>query len=90
MTTEEASSDRVAKRLNMSPIQVEQILASLNGTIDTTVLRHKLADQIEMFLAERTQKFRSIKPEDLRYNQGIADGLELAIKTIIPNHETIP
>lgn len=83
MSPEEESTSRVAQKLGMSPVQVEQILVSLAGSIDSTVLRHKMADQVEMFLNERLQKFRTIKPEELTYNQGMVAALDLAIKSVI-------
>lgn len=82
MTPEDESNVRVSAKTGIHPQQVAQILAQFGDTAEFAVVRAKFEDRIQMFMDERIKRLRNIAPEELKYVQGVADGLALAITQI--------
>lgn len=79
--------DRIAAKLNTTPEQVLFYLSRFNEGPVAGIVRALYIDRIETFVTESVRKLRKLPPEETRYTQGLADGLELAITQI--NDQTL-
>lgn len=85
MTKEDEQIERIAKILRLTPGETARHLDNGVGIIETTALRAKQTDTIQLFIDELLRKLENLKTdEDFRYIQGNLHGLRLALSVINP------
>lgn len=78
MDDPEIPHQRVAEKLRTPRDTIDRMMSDFNEAPIGAVARAVLLDRVEMFAQEHTRKLLTVKPDELRYVQGLIEGLRLA------------